>query len=116
MGPPWAPQRIQEPKLDIPSPDRRGDVVSGVFSFNKLHFSDFEVKKDRTKVEIEVVGLPRLDAHRNSVQNPGLDIKNGVLATQFMPIWDQIGFRAQLAQCGGWAGGGRAASRRVWTH
>ena len=50
------------------------------------------VEKMIKKVEIEVVRPLWLDPHRNSVQNPGLEVSKSFLATQLVTIWGHFGW------------------------
>ena len=44
----------------------------------------------KKKVEIEGVGPPRRDPRRNSVQDAGLDVKNGGMATHLVTNWADL--------------------------
>ena len=46
--------------------------------------STFWLKNSFKKVEIEGVGLPRLDSQRNSARNPGLEVQKGFMATHLV--------------------------------
>ena len=69
------------------SPLRRdGRSSQGRFSGSQIDFWAYLVAKHgrKKKVEIEWVGPPQRDAPRNSLQDAGLDVKNGGWRP---PIW-----------------------------
>ena len=78
------------------SPLWEGVPRRGVFLHRKSTFLQiFDIlgpKMGQTKVEIEVVGPLWLDPHRNSVQNPGLEVSKSFLATHFVKIWGHFGW------------------------
>ena len=90
LGPPWGPLG--------PHGSPWGPLGPSIFWRDPLRKTGFGLRNwilgfkiVKKKVEIEGARPPQLDCHRNSAQNPSMDVQNGGMATHLAKNWHHLG-------------------------